>query len=327
MIRGWIEAGARLRWARWLWLAGIPILAICVAPLALVEAPTTFGPSPSNSEISAFELAVQGTATALAIQPIQLPTDPVTPTQTPRPTNTSTITPTPTPTGPQALLPDIQTLPLEDIHLVYDRLSDSTFVRLTNIVYNAGPGPLVLEGGTSQFQSDVQVAQRLLLDDESFEYLPAGSFEFDRQHNHWHLQSFARYEVLTVRANGELGVVIGSNDKVGYCLRDGFYAGPTPEAGESIPRAQYGACYSNLQGLSPGFADPYYSSYAGQWVEISGVEDGIYALRSSADPENAILEVDETNNQTVVFFELANSEIKLLANLETPTPDGEKTDE
>ncbi len=49
-------------------------------------------------------------------------------------------------------------------------------------------------------------------------------------------------------------------------------------------------------GISPGWRDIYGSGVAFQWVDVSDVKPGTYWLAASSDPNNAVVESNETNN-------------------------------
>src|SRR6185436_3319905 len=64
------------------------------------------------------------------------------------------------------------------------------------------------------------------------------------------------------------------------------------------PDGQFHDCGSTTQGLSVGWVDVYTKTLAGQNIDITGIADGVYWLESEADPDNHILEKNETNNVT-----------------------------
>jgi hypothetical protein len=104
-------------------------------------------------------------------------------------------------------------------------------------------------------------------------------------HNHGHYTDFARYELLDA-ANQT--VVVGH--KQGFCLKDGFDAGPCP--------AYHYDC--NYQGISAGCADLYESGLGCQYLDITGVPAGNYTLRALIDPFDRITELTKTNNIAAV---------------------------
>ncbi len=209
-------------------------------------------------------------------------------------------------------LPDLQTLPPTDVRLVADWSTGRTYVRFSNAILNSGPGPLELIGLPDPAVGVIRVTQRILspqgeiLDEQAF-----GEFVFHPYHNHWHLEDFANYEVWSLDERGQLDAVIGTGNKVSYCVTDMERAPGGDPAVDSPVRRTYTNCWGELQGLSSYWIDIYASNLYGQWVEITDLEDGTYALVSTVDPENLILEGNEDNNTGWVYFELANARLQV----------------
>ena len=86
-------------------------------------------------------------------------------------------------------------------------------------------------------------------------------------------------------------------------------ASPPPH---SPTRGVYGGCGREVQGISAGWGDTYSSSTPGQELDIRGVPDGRYAIRSTADPENRLLETNDTNNRSIVYIQLTGNRIERL---------------
>jgi hypothetical protein len=209
-------------------------------------------------------------------------------------------------------LPDLQTLPPTDVRLVADWSTGRLYVRFSNAILNGGPGPLELIGRPDPAAGVIRVSQRIynlpgeVIDEQSF-----GEFVFHLYHNHWHLEGFANYEVWSLDEKGELDAVVSTGSKVSYCVTDMERAIVDDPAVEAPSRRAYTNCWGELQGLSPYWIDIYASNLYGQWVEITDLEDGIYALVSTVDPENLILERDEDNNAGWVYFELVNDRLQV----------------
>jgi hypothetical protein len=106
---------------------------------------------------------------------------------------------------------------------------------------------------------------------------------------------FARYELWTLAPSGWLVGMVGLTDKVSYCLRDNTrLSSQQPAAGPA-----YLLCDSAKQGISAGWVDRYQSTLPGQVIDITGLPAyRVYALRSTVDPEDRLLETDEANNTT-----------------------------
>jgi hypothetical protein len=181
-------------------------------------------------------------------------------------------------------------------------------LKLTNSVWNGGYGPLELIGVVDTESGTQHVIQRILKDDGEYSEQSIGEFVFHSGHNHWHLDSFSVYELWTLQSNGMLDQVVATSGKVSYCLRD---IHRSAEA-EQIDRAGFTSCSPIRQGLSVGWTDVYQYYLAGQSIDITGLEDGTYALMSIADPFNLIQESDETNNGVVIYLEIRDAKVAVI---------------
>ena len=61
-----------------------------------------------------------------------------------------------------------------------------------------------------------------------------------------------------------------------------------------------------IQGLTAGWADVYEWNLPGQYLEVTGVPDGYYVLETIADPDDKIVEGDESNNCGTVLIKLTH---------------------
>jgi len=115
------------------------------------------------------------------------------------------------------------------------------------------------------------------------------------QGGYWKFQNAAKFELWSTGASPAL---VRTGEKLIYCLRDlrRLWDWKRSPAGPV-----YGSCSQNPKrtkvtlGTSPGWADIYPAPYYDQWIDVSGLR-GCFDLVHIADPENAIIESDETNN-------------------------------
>jgi hypothetical protein len=222
----------------------------------------------------------------------------------------------------KGLLPDLINLPPTDMRLIYDPDSKRMFVRFSNSISNIGPGVLELIGRPTADREHIVVSQRMLDKGGSVvQESLVGEFIFHELHNHWHLDGFALYEVWELTDDGDLLALVASGGKVSYCVSDTQYAGDGDASASPTPRPTYTTCYDELQGLTPGFVDTYYELYPGQYVEITGLPDGVYGLVSTVDPDNTVVEVVEDNNTGVAYFQLQGLRLQ-----ELEEPFAEETD-
>jgi hypothetical protein len=129
-------------------------------------------------------------------------------------------------------------------------------------------------------------------------------------HGHWHLESFARYELWSLSPEGVPDRVVAAGEKISYCLRD------TDVVDRARPgfsaRSAYGACGPRRQGLSVGWGDKYKSFLEGQQIELGDLPGGVYALVSTANPSGSLLEADYDNNTAVVYLRIIGREIEVV---------------
>jgi hypothetical protein len=239
------------------------------------------------------------------------------PTRTAAPSPTNTLTPTRTPTpsatpsptlDPDLLLPDLQTLPPRSLNLQVT-LQGEVLLRFSNSILNAGPGAIELLGVYDAGAEKTLVTQHIYrADNDAIKEHKAGLFIFHPGHEHWHMENFALYEVWSLTPQATFDKVVAFTDKVSYCLRD-----DTRSNLENIaPGPIYITCDRQLQGISAGWFDTYEFDTPGQIVDISDVPDGVYALRSMVDPANQLLEMDDANNATAVYFALEGAQLQVL---------------
>ena len=218
--------------------------------------------------------------------------------------------------GPSAgagapLYPDLQTLPPTGLRFDTVTLGDGKLhhvLRFDNTVWNAGPGRLELEGRKRSkiYQRVYDAATGGTLVERT--YLGNDGL-FHAGHNHYHLENFASYVLLTTD-----GTELGRGTKTSFCVID--YVNITAQY-----NPQYTSCGRSIQGLSVGWGDTYHANLAEQWVDLgvagagtSPPLNGTYVLSSTANPGNAasrqqLLEADYGNNEGRTCFTVTNGAI------------------
>jgi hypothetical protein len=160
-----------------------------------------------------------------------------------------------------------------------------------------------LHGGAAQPDGTQPVYQRIYNDAVSFENFEdrlAGAFVFHPTHGHIHFEGFTRYNLRTVLPNDGVGEVVASAEKVSFCLLD-LDGCDTPIIG-APERSRYPSC-GTVQGISVGWADVYEEGLPDQWIDVTGVPYGEYWLEVVADPDNHLLELDESNNAARILID------------------------
>jgi hypothetical protein len=219
--------------------------------------------------------------------------------------------------APRELLPDLRTI--VPVHLNLVNQQGHEYLRFSNGIANTGGGPWAVRPENELGTTPTTVAWQEIRSSND-RYLcgtqpkpqdpcytiaseqPVSSFEYHPTHNHWHTADVARFEVRTGSPTGP--VVGGNSTKVGFCLIDLYSLdGKSPTSGKV-----FWDCYRSYQGISVGWVDQYHHATDGQQVDLLGVDNGDdYYLVSTADPDDAFLEQDDTNNTAWVRFTLSRS--------------------
>lgn len=167
---------------------------------------------------------------------------------------------------------------------------DNITLRFSNGVANYGQGRLELFRGPEQVLDDgdkvAPALQRIYQDDnKTYREKNVGSFSFHSEghHNHWHYENFASFEILDEQQN-----LIVKSAKQAFCLVDVLRV--TSRFGG--PETNYylaDVCeQSPVSGISVGWADIYTANLPGQYIEITDIPNGIYWLRSIANPDGVL---------------------------------------
>ena len=170
------------------------------------------------------------------------------------------------------------------------------------------------------------IVQRVYSSDGSFADRPGGEWQFHAYHNHFHYTGFALSRLWTVDANGktgaapvrsrrhrlgQIGQLSGTARKVSFCVVDieidaWDQRALAPRRYSAQDCLAPGADGYMVQGLAPGWADVYDWYLPDQYLDVYGLPDGQYLLETVADPDNTLLESDETNNCGAVYVRLSD---------------------
>jgi hypothetical protein len=191
-------------------------------------------------------------------------------------------------------------------HLVLDRRRKPgrALLRMENQIVNVGTGPAELfaqRTGPRQMSArqvifDAAGGRRRFVTGAEVYYTSVPT----RGGDYWKLDDAARFELWSLFPNGRRAALVRVGPKLRYCLRD-----LARVRGLALPgapaRRVYGACNQSATkrevtlGTSVGWADVYPASYPGNFVDVTGLR-GCFVVLHRADPENHIIEIDETNN-------------------------------
>jgi hypothetical protein len=178
-------------------------------------------------------------------------------------------------------------------------------------VRNIGDGPLIVSGRRRLAAIPTMTADQLVESADAPIAVVEGvgrlRFVQSRDHEHWHLLDFERYELR--RAGGGSGRV--TDRKTGFCLGDRYRTrGRTLPAQPSVPRytSRCGlgetARLGLVEGISVGYGDDYPANLEGQSLPLTGLPAGRYLLIHNVNAQRRLLETDYGNNAASLLLRL-----------------------
>ena len=198
---------------------------------------------------------------------------------------------------PFDLLPDMTVVRgyLNDTSIVTDVEPGRIHLRLSNATANIGEGPMfVTRIPSKQDELREDILQRVSRSDGSTYERLAGTYIFHPEHGHVHVEGWAQYRLREVIGDDGVGDIVAEGEKTSFCLWDVL---PNDLTLPNAPQfREFTECNFGVQGISVGWADLYDKYLPNQWIDITDIPAGEYWLESDVDPDNAFLELDETNN-------------------------------
>lgn len=185
-------------------------------------------------------------------------------------------------------------------------------LRFNQMIGNEGAGRLELrfnvEGIPGDDPEKRRLVQRIYNADGTFRDRQADEYEFHAAHGHIHYtgfgQSFLYAYDWSARARGS-EVRVGR--KVGFCvidvyLIDRYFDTPLQHGARAhtFPTCNVPTDSSwMVQGIEPGWADIYGWNLPDQYIDITGVPDGVYDLEQAANPKGpaSVLEARYDDNR------------------------------
>lgn len=210
--------------------------------------------------------------------------------------------------APTDAVPDLRALPAFGMRLS----ADGRYLRFSANVWNAGNGPLVVDGfrrGTT----DVMDAYQVFVDSEGNQtgYQQVGTMIWHTapSHNHWHFKDFARYTLL--RADKTQAVV---SRKESFCLANTDAIDHTVDGADWQPDNTdlHTSCgdrgsISLREVLSSGSGDTYDQYRAGQSFRVDNLPNGDYYIAVEANPNRNLVESSTANNRALRKIRLSGT--------------------
>lgn len=212
-------------------------------------------------------------------------------------------------------LPNLQTIIPTDSFSVVNTAEGREF-RYTHLVYNNGPGPLEIQPFYDSAIGGYRGRQLILTHDAAGRWSQArqrrvpDTFIFHAEHGHFHFP-LASFGLYAVAPGGGFGRPVALSPKIGFCIDDSYiYNSGLEHSGAFLGTRTSCSDPTGLRGISVGGADEYDYRDPGQAVPIDGLADGTYWFRAMTDPNNDIVELDESNNETDVLVTIAKGVVK-----------------
>jgi len=188
-------------------------------------------------------------------------------------------------------------------------------LRFNQTIANRGEGKLELRFGLSgiitPWDSDNIIDQRIYSSDGSYTDSRLNeNYMFHTVHAHLHYKGFGASYLYHWSPTTGRGSLATTGHKVGFCvidvrLQEDYWGQPgNGPRGRSFPNACFVPNDIDLsapeawvvQGVDVGWADVYGWNLADQYVNITGVPDGLYELVQIANPTNSVIETTRDDN-------------------------------
>jgi lysyl oxidase len=178
-------------------------------------------------------------------------------------------------------------------------------------VRNVGDGALIVSGRRERPGIAAMAADQLVEGADAPTAVVEGvgrlRYVRSRDHEHWHLLDFERYELRP--AGGSSSRV--TDRKTGFCLGDRYRSrGPVLPGRPAEPRYT-GRCGLGetgrlrlVEGISVGYGDDYPANLEGQSLPLTGLPAGRYLLRHSVNVRRRLRETDYGNNAASLLLGL-----------------------
>jgi hypothetical protein len=193
-------------------------------------------------------------------------------------------------------------------------------LRFNSIVVNVGAGPFELRGTGNTGASEMSTVEQRVFDDAGgsrYDPTPATMVFGGDGHNHWHVTNLQDFELRRL----DNGVKVGTGAKMGFCFFDGrnhgsgepaFYLADTTTAPPSGACGGGTSATETTMGLSPGWGDIYGWRLPDQYIDITGLTNGRYQLRVTADADDWFFESNNGNNFSWINIQIRTNAVSIV---------------
>lgn len=171
----------------------------------------------------------------------------------------------------------------------------------------------------------------------SFYDVPAGTMTYHPTHGHMHVDDWGTYTLRTATSNPDpmSWPIIGAGAKLAFCVMDYGTCDDYPnhcqtDQGVTLHNTDFPnfglgggvfTCDPNVQGISSGYTDIYWTSLEGMHVNIPPcLPNGTYWLVCALDPNNNFIEENENNNVFAIQFTLTKQDGVAAVQASSNTP-------
>jgi hypothetical protein len=171
-------------------------------------------------------------------------------------------------------------------------------------VWNAGPGPLVVDGFRRP-GADLMDSYQYFYDAKGKQvgYAPAGTMEWDPRpgHTHWHFTDFATYRLLDASKkiavrSGKEAFCLAPTDPVDLTAKNALWR---PDSTDLSTACGGLTAVAVRESLPIGWGDTYSQSLPGQSFDVTGLANGTYYIEVKANPANKLFETSTANNTSL----------------------------
>jgi hypothetical protein len=211
--------------------------------------------------------------------------------------------------GPGDQVPDLVMLPLTDFRLQTN--NGKKVVRFTVRTENKGGTFDLIGSRPDTSTAGMTIVQNMHRTDGGVRSIRTNAtmrFAVADGHDHWHVSSFAEYELRPTGSSEWRGA-----HKEGFCARDTIHIeGNAPRSFPNNCEPGRSDALKVAEGISTGWADRYEWSLWGQFIELDGLAlPGDFCVAATADPLHLFAEAPRDNNTTTTLVRITAEDVRV----------------